>query len=417
MKQASAPPALPEGFILRLDLRHHVTPRLLKDQPVHRWFWFPHSFSPQLIDEVLKAHPLPLDGCILDPFVGAGTTVVRARQLGYQAVGTDLSPLSIFVSQVKLLHLDKSSLQKLLQYVLEYAPVPEIPPLPQRMAKAFTRKEIAHILGLKRRIEALPPAAADFFRLALLRVQQRVSRAVPDGGWFRWIDKEDQSQRIALWFEEQSLSQIADIEPFPDVPAQVFLDDARRLEKLNGQFDMVITSPPYPNRHDYSRIFHIELLSLGLDEGKIRQLRRGAIRSHVEAAPPPMDTSAYTIPPTLQKVLDILFSKKVAPRLIRMLHGYFEDLYLALKALASHLKAGALCALVVGNVRYAGIMVPVDEILREVGEQVGYAFKGAWVARLKGNSAQQMGRFGRELARESIVFLHQKYQREEPLPE
>ena len=404
MRKEKTLPALPEGFVYRLDLRHHVTPKLLKKQPIHRWFWFPHSFSPQLIDEVLRAYPLPSNGCILDPFVGAGTTVVRARQLGYAAVGTDLSPLSIFVSRVKLSQPDKESLQEYLQYVLQYSPLREIPPLPQRMRKAFTQEEIAHLLGLKRRIEALPPVDADFFRLALLRVQQCVSRAVPDGGWFRWVEKEDQSRQIALWFEEQIFAQIADLTPYPDVPARVFLDDARRLEKVEGQFDMVITSPPYPNRHDYSRIFHIELLSLGLDEEKIKQLRYKSIRSHVEAVPPSHDISDYTVSPTLQKILETLPSE-IDRRLAPMLRGYFEDMYLTLKALAPRLRSGALCAFVVGNVRHAGIMVPVDEILHEIGEQAGYILEETWVARIRNNSAQQMGRFGREPARESIVFL------------
>jgi len=88
-----------------------------------------------------------------------------------------------------------------------------------------------------------------------------------------------------------------------------------------------------------------------------------------------------------------------------MLKGYFEDLYLTLKALRPRLKKGAICAFVVGNVRYGGVMVPVDEILVQIGEQAGYAFEQAWVARLRGNSAQQMGRFGREPTRESIVIL------------
>lgn len=69
------------------------------------------------------------------------------------------------------------------------------------------------------------------------------------------------------------------------------------------------------------------------------------------------------------------------------------------------LKRGAPLALVVGNVRHAGVLFPVDEILVEVGEQAGYRFRGAWVVRLRGNSAQQMGRFGRLPSRETIVLL------------
>lgn len=397
-------PSLPNGFEYRLDLRHHVTPRLLKDEPIHRWFWFPHSFSPHLIDEILKECPLPQDSNILDPFVGAGTTVLRARQLGLQAVGADLSPLSIFVSRVKLSRLDKKLLREYLRYVLDYTPAKEFPSLPKRLKKAFTLEEMAQVIGLRQRIGTLPQPTADFFLLALLRVQQRASRAVPNGGWFRWVEKEDQSEQIASWFEQQCLLQIADLSCLPDVPIRVFADDARRLEQIEKKFDLVITSPPYPNRHDYSRIFHIELLSLGLDEPAVKQFRRESIRSHVEAAVPALDTSACTTPPTLQKVLNNLPSK-TDPRIAPMLQGYFEDMYLTLKALSHHLKVGALCAFVVGNVRHAGIMVPVDEILRDVGEQAGYDFDGAWVARLRGNSAQQMGRFGRKPARESVVFL------------
>ena len=397
-------PALPAGFEYRLDLRHHVTPRLLREQPVHHWFWFPHSFSPQLVDEILKAYPLSEGKRILDPFVGAGTTVLRASQLGYAAVGTDLSPLSLFVSQVKLTPLETHLLQKQLKFILGYRPTKEWPSLPKRLEKAFTRDELAHVTGLQQRIEGLPRPSADFFRLALLRVQQRVSRGVPDGGWFRWVEKDDQSRQIALWFRQQADLQIAEVKQDTDGSVQVFLDDARHLENIQGTFDLVITSPPYPNRHDYSRIFHIELLSLGLEEESIKQFRRKSIRSHVEASSPPIAPVGYTMPAILRDALSRL-PQRTDPRIKSMLRGYFEDMYLTLNALSRRLNRGAVCALVVGNVRHAGVMVPVDEIIADIGEQIGYVFERAWVARLRGNSAQQMGRFGREPARESVVFL------------
>lgn len=77
-------------------------------------------------------------------------------------------------------------------------------------------------------------------------------------------------------------------------------------------------------------------------------------------------------------------------------------------ALSSHLERGSVCAFVVGNVRHAGVMVSVDEILVELANQAGFTHERTWVIRLRGNSAQQMGRFGRELARESVVFLRKR---------
>ncbi len=398
-------PVLPAQFEYRLDLRHHVTPRLLKSEPVHRWFWFPHSFSPQLVDEVLKAFPIPDSGRILDPFVGAGTTILRSRQLGYTATGIDLSPLSLFVSQVKLTRLSKPDLEEALDLLLSYTPAKQWSPLPERLQKAFTPQELSHLIGIRRSLDKLPSSLSDFFRLALLRVLQRVSRAVPDGGWFRWVDKDDQSAFIKKWFKEQSRMQIDESDGVPVGGGyQIFLDDARQLTQVEEKHHLIITSPPYPNRHDYSRIFHIELLWLGSSEESIKQFRKGSIRSHVEADSPHVSTKHYKTPPSLEQTLQAL-PANVDPRIAPMLQGYFEDMYLVLKALQPYLVPNAVCAFVIGNVRHAGVMVPVDVILSEVAAQAGCVLEKAWVARLRGNSAQQMGKFGREPARESIVFL------------
>lgn len=399
-------PPLPEGFSYRLDLRHFVTPKGLKNRPIHRWFWFPHSFSPQLIDAILHKYPLPKNSRILDPFVGAGTTVLRALQLGYSAVGADLSPLSEFISKVKVSRYDKTKLKYYLKFILNYEPSNRISFSSNRIYKAFTHSELAHLNGLKQQIHKLPIKYAHFFLLALLRIQRKLSRAVPDGGWFRWVSKPDQSRFIASWFEFQANQQIDDVPNNPpDYPhVEIIRDDARRLDNLRGFFDMVLTSPPYPNRHDYTRIFHLELLSLGVDEDAIKLLRHTSFRSHVEAKAPDIQKSKYKMPKKLKEVIDAL-PNHADKRILPMLKGYFEDVYLILNAIYPRLNKGAFCVFVIGNVRHAGVMVPVDEILIQIGEQVGYVFEEAWVARIRGNSAQQMGRYGREPSRETIVFL------------
>ncbi|PTQ51894.1 MAG: Modification methylase [Hydrogenibacillus schlegelii] len=396
--------ALPDGFTYRSELRRHVTPWFLKKRPVHRWFFFPHSFSPELVDEILAAFPLPAGGRILDPFAGAGTTVLCAKERGYSAAGVDLSPLSVFVARAKTAGYDRTLLKEAFDHVRNYRPEPPPTDLPARLRRAFSEKELAHIHGLAGRIRELPAREGDFFRLALLRVQREISRAQPDGGWFRWIERDDQSERIPELFEEKVREQFADLSDLPPVETQIFRDDARILESLEGRFDLIITSPPYPNRHDYTRIFHIDLLALGLSEQEILDIRRRSLRSHVEARAPGIRADGYVAPESLERVLDRL-PADTERRVIRFLSGYFEDLYLVLKALDRHLNANATLAFVVGNVRHGGVMVPVDEILVEIGQKAGYAFSGAWVARVRGNSAQQMGRFGREDARETIVFF------------
>jgi tRNA G10 N-methylase Trm11 len=236
-----------------------------------------------------------------------------------------------------------------------------------------------------------------------------LSRAIPDGGWFRWIEKSDASDQIISLYHQQVLSMLGSLEQVPHKVERnnvwrAIEKDARQLDILKGKFDALITSPPYPNRHDYSRIFHIELLSIGLSERKITRLRHNSIRSHVEARAYYSSVFDYQKPAILDTCLQSL-PEDADTRIAPMLAGYFEDMYICLKAAHRILKPGAPCALVVGNVRHAGIMIPVDEIMIEIGEQVGFTLSKAHVARMRGNSAQQMAKFGRQPARETIVIL------------
>lgn len=56
------------------------------------------------------------------------------------------------------------------------------------------------------------------------------------------------------------------------------------------------------------------------------------------------------------------------------------------------------------NVRFEGELVPVDLVLCEMAETVGFKVKQTIVTRYKGNSSQQMGKYGRVPVRESIII-------------
>ena len=189
--------------------------------------------------------------------------------------------------------------------------------------------------------------------------------------------------------------------------SRAYVGDARCLPLDADSADAVLTSPPYPNRHDYSRVFHIGLLLLGNSESDVTSLRYKSLRSHVEAKAPEEyrdRLAGYVVPPSVARVVGNL-PPNIDNRVRRMIHGYFEDIFLSLQEAARILRPGGHLAYVVGNVRHAGVPVPVDEAISEIACTVGLAFNAAWVLRLRGNSAQQMGRFGREPSRESVVML------------
>jgi len=66
----------------------------------HNYYRYPARFSPQFARAIISAFSEPGD-LILDPFMGGGTSLVEARALGRSAIGTDISSLAAFISEVK----------------------------------------------------------------------------------------------------------------------------------------------------------------------------------------------------------------------------------------------------------------------------------------------------------------------------
>jgi DNA modification methylase len=175
-------------------------------------------------------------------------------------------------------------------------------------------------------------------------------------------------------------------------------------EVKDRKYDAILTSPPYPNRHDYTRIYELELLVGFIKDNKsLKNLRYETLRSHVEAKEK-YKADGYIRPMLLEKKIKELNKREMNnSKVISTIEGYFEDMYLSLKEMNNVLKPGGHIGLVISNVRFAGVMIPVDELLAQIGEQVGLKAKGIYVLRYRGNSSQQMGRHKKEPARESLI--------------
>jgi len=398
----------------RKDWRWWVTPKPLGGKPVHRWYVFPHSFTSELVHALIDDWGLGPKSHILDPFAGAGTTLLAAKERGVPATGYDLSPLAVFAARVKLANYSLSRLEeawKRLQKDMDPAQWNgAVKSHPKLVKRALPGKLLGAFDALDRDIAALDASEAerDFFRLALLTTLPTYSRAVPTGGWLSWVKKRNGVATILSDLSNRVGCMIEDIRK-GGLPRRALWHveqaDARTLPDKARTYSAVITSPPYPNRHDYTRVFGVELMFGFLDWEDTRKLRYQTFESHPEAHPERPDATEYIQPHSLGRALTRIRKKTDEARIPDMLKGYFLDMYLTLREMKRVCRSKARIAVVVGNARYYGESICVDQLTAEIGEQVGLTCEKLLAARYRGNSAQQMGRYGRHPSRESVVVL------------
>lgn len=404
--------ACPYRVESKADWRWWVTPVPLKDKPVHRWYYFPHSFTGDLVHALVDEWGLGETDRILDPFCGAGTTLIAAKQKGVPATGYDLSPFAVLVSNVKAgnfsverLKRKWSELQQSI-YPDRWNGAARI--YPKLVQEALPGKLLGAFDAIWRCVEKLECSDPEkqFFRLAVLKTIRTYSRLVPTGGWLSWSEHRANTRTVISTLTGHVEEMIVDVTDHP-LPRKggyrASIADARRLPDKDETYSAVITSPPYPNRHDYTRVFGVELMFGFLNWSQTRSLRYQCFESHPEAHPERPNSTEYAIPSSLVRTAEKLEKRGLEARIIRMLKGYFLDTYLCLKETQRVCRGGAHLGFVVGNAQYSGQRIPVDELTAEIGEQVGLRCNRIVAVRERGNSAQQMREFGRKPSRESVV--------------
>lgn len=399
------------SFTFCPEWKDYVTPKLLRSSPVHNWLVFPHSFAGQLVGELIEKWRLDENYRILDPFCGAGTTLVAARELGIEARGYDISPYAVFVSNAKASIYDITVLErdweKIQSKLFLFAKRKLRKTYPDLVQKAFTEEILITIEFIDDAISdnITSDRERNFFRLALFSAIPSVSLARATGGWLKWVDNCETSEFLLLNYNRQVESMLADVREAksPKVKNTATLGDVRCMAVKDSEFNTIITSPPYPNRHDYTRVFGVELMYGFLDWEGTRAVRLQSFHSHPESKPIRPEHFKYIQPQLLENSLKVIKKHCRERRILSMLDGYFVDLYCSLREMKRVCSKGGNIAIVLGNAQYYGEQLLVDEIAAHIGEQIGLRCNEIITARIRGNSAQQMKKYGRQPSRESVI--------------
>ena len=425
---------------LRPTTNRSLNTLLSEDAPAHDWYRFVLSFPPHLVRDYARKFGLGVNDCLLDPFCGTGTTLVEAKKLGIPSIGvetvgvcrhasktkTDWSPdpacLAAHahrVAEMTLALLEKEGIRD--------EPMEEPPPdlklrfLPESTAKLLLKNSISplplhKVLVLKDVLREMhDPKFEAHEQLALARA------LTADIGNLRFgpevgVGKiKRDACVVGIWLSRVNsmADELRELNALNETPCQVIEGDARAIHRLIEpcSVDAVITSPPYPNEKDYSRIVRLESVLLGYIDSlsDLKKMKRNLLRSNTRGVYCDDDDDAWVSDDTeVDRIAKAIEARRIElgknSGFERMYHRvtrlYFGGMARHFASLSKALRPGARLAYVVGDqASYLRIMIRTGKILGDIAERAGYEIESIDLFRTRHATATN------EQLREEVLVL------------
>ena len=415
-----------------------------QDRAFHDWYRFVLSFPPHLVRDYLDEFATKKSSVILDPFCGTGTTLVESKLRGFSSFGTEANSFAHFASSVKTdweidpdVLLDKSKeiaklvLDKLRNQGIddELPFIGNIDDLPLRQLPDDENKLIltgsVSPLPLHKTIvllETLKEFQSErIYQHQLLALSNALVFKVSNLNFGPEVGVGKQKSDVSVinsWVSEiqKMANDLRLVTGNSHVSSQVKLADARSLDKVlpEKSIDIVITSPPYPNEKDYTRITRLESVVLGFINNKadLRLLKKGLMRSNTRNVYKGDDDDKWVENNAeIQQIANAIEARRIElgktsgfeKLYAKVTKLYFGGMARHLASLRTVLRPNANLAYVVGDqASYLRVMIRTGKILGDIAQELGYEVVRTDLFRTRLATATK------EQLREEVVILRWK---------
>ena len=269
---------------------------------------YPAKFIPQ-IPNMLIQELSSVGDTVADIFCGSGTTLLEALHLKRHAVGIDANPLATLISKAKTTPLQPPALEALTQHrhaceLLAASIEPNttdlfhqgLPFKSQSWRPAssvcetwFEPHVVEELAELRSLVDGLRDVSAqNLCAVAFAAIVVSVSLQDSDTRYVRRKKQIGPGDTVQKYIRQLDAATAA-AERLADVVEPRFSCDVVTANVLDPPqlppFDLVVTSPPYPNAFSYHLYHRTRLLWLGLDPKPFKDIEIGSHRKYSAKGP------------------------------------------------------------------------------------------------------------------------------------
>jgi DNA methylase len=283
--------ALYAGIDLELSWSERDLPQRERTKHVHALHPYLGKFIPQLVEVLFARHFRPGER-VLDPFAGSGTTLVQALESGLDATGVDIAAFNVLLARVKTAQYNPFVLEHELRDALARLE-PSSAPTAGYLRRWYAPRAARELLGFRALVDDYQHR--DVLRVVLARAARSARLTTHfdldfprapqrDPYWCHKHKRECRPiERAEHFLRRYALDTLARIRAFARVrakwrKAEMIHGDARTIA-LDGLYDGIVTSPPYPGLIDYHEQHRYAYELLGLDDLGELELGRGSTRA------------------------------------------------------------------------------------------------------------------------------------------
>lgn len=353
---------------------------------------FPARMAPEIAINVLRSNADDRVLVVLDPMCGSGTSLSVAARHGHRALGFDLDPLAVLMTQVAVTpirdpdRVSTTAAQVVAAALRSRSTAPlwddcETVDFAEYWFGSRQRQALTRLARALRRVEPTPVRRA--LQIALSRIIVTKSPAASlaadtsHSRPHRVRTESDYDVYDGFLRSAERLTALLPTKPFAG-SGGARLGDSRDLGPyvLDDSVDLVVTSPPYLNAIDYMRGHRLSLIWLGFTLPELRVIRRNSVGAERAPDSAVSDRARGMV----ERVRAVARNPTVLPE--TQIARYAADLCAFASEIHRVLRPGGMATVVVGNSTIRGNFIANDAIAQSALTQAGL---------------QPMGRSEREL--------------------